>query len=189
MKLNRAFYKERSLTVAQNLLGCILISEIGRKNERTSGVIVETEAYAGESDPGSHAFKGKTKRTQILYSEPGRAYVYLIYGKYYLLNVVTERVGTPGAVLIRALEPVEGIKIMKKRRQTEDLSNLTSGPGKVTQALGITSAHNRLDLTGNVAWVESYSTPKKIHSSPRIGVRDAQNLRFYIKDNTFSSMY
>jgi DNA-3-methyladenine glycosylase len=189
MRLNRTFYEEKSVTVAQTLLGCILISEIGQKNERTSGIIIETEAYGGESDPGSHAFKGKTKRTQILYGEAGRAYVYLIYGKHYLLNVVTEKCGTPGAVLIRALEPVEGITIMKKRRQTDNFSNLTSGPGKVTQALGITSAHNGLDLTGTLVWVESYSAPEKIHSSSRIGVKNKQDLRFYIEKNTFVSLY
>jgi DNA-3-methyladenine glycosylase len=187
VKLDKLFYQRETKTVAQTLLGCTLVSEIGGKSKRTSGVIVETEAYLGETDPGSHAYKGKTKRTQIMYGEAGRAYVYLIYGKYYLLNVVTEPVGTAGAVLIRALEPVCGVDVMAKRRNTDNLMNLTTGPGRLTQALGITKTHNGLDITGALLWVESNIVQPCIQSSPRIGVSDRKTLRFFVKENRFVS--
>lgn len=183
MKLERSFYEQDTITVAQNLLGCLLVSEIGGKN-RTSGIIVEAEAYLGETDPGSHAFRGKTKRNQLMYGKPGRAYVYLIYGKHCLFNVVTEPPGTPGAVLIRALEPVQGIETMKQRRATTTLS-LTTGPGKLTQALGITLSHNGIDLTGDLIWIEPYTTGK-IYPSSRIGVTDNQMLRFFINRTVVS---
>lgn len=173
--------------MAQTLLGCTLLSEIGGKSKRTSGIIVETEAYLGEKDPGSHAYKGRTKRTQIMYGEAGRAYVYRIYGMYYLLNMVTESVGTAGAVLIRALEPVCGIDTMKRRRHTDDLMNLTTGPGKLTQALGIIKSHNGLDVTGDLVWIEPSIIQPCIQSSPRIGVSDRKNLRFFVKENRFVS--
>lgn len=181
MKLDRSFYEKDTIEVAQSLLGCLLVSEIGGRNKRTSGIIMETEAYSGEKDPASHAFKGMTKRNQIMYKESGKAYVYLIYGKHYLLNVVTEKVGTPGAVLIRALEPVEGIETMKERRGTSTMTSLTSGPGKLTQALGITINHYGLDMTSTTVWIEQYTHYACIHSSPRIGVTDKTPLRFYIK--------
>lgn len=179
MKLDRSFYEQDTITVAQALLGCLLVSDIGGKDERTAGIIVETEAYRGENDPGSHAYKGKTKRNQLIYGKAGRAYVYLIYGKHFLFNVVTETPGTPGAVLIRAIEPVLGIETMKQRRATDNIFNLTTGPGKLTQALGITFAHNGVDITGDTIWVEPYTTGE-IHSSSRVGVTDSQMLRFFI---------
>lgn len=187
MKLDKPFYQRETITVAQTLLGCTLLSEIGGKSKRTSGIIVETEAYLGEKDPGSHAYKGRTKRTQIMYGEAGRAYVYRIYGMYYLLNMVTESVGTAGAVLIRALEPVCGIDTMKRRRHTDDLMNLTTGPGKLTQALGIIKSHNGLDVTGDLVWIEPSIIQPCIQSSPRIGVSDRKNLRFFVKENRFVS--
>ena len=181
MKLDRSFYERDTIDVAQSLVGCLLVSEIGGKTRRTSGIIMETEAYLGEKDPASHAFKGMTKRSQIMYGEAGKAYVYSIYGKHCLLNVVTEKVGTPGAVLIRALEPVEGSETMKKRRGTSSIANLTSGPGKLAQALGFTVNHYGLDMTGTTVWMEEYKHSVCIHSSPRIGVSDKTPLRFYIK--------
>jgi DNA-3-methyladenine glycosylase len=187
VKLRKTFYQRDALAVAKDLLGCALISEIGGKNKRTSGIIVETEAYTGEDDPGSHAYTGKTKRNSIMYGEPGRAYVYLIYGMYYLFNVVTCAPQIPGAVLIRALEPVEGVDIMKKRRNTHKIDNLTTGPGKLTQALGIASDHNGLDITGNIVWIEEHTKPANIGSSSRVGVSDEQSLRFFIKGNIFVS--
>ncbi|MGC1123037.1 MAG: DNA-3-methyladenine glycosylase [Candidatus Methanofastidiosia archaeon] len=186
MNLDSSFYRRNTPEVAKALLGCLLISQIGGKNEPTSGIIVETEAYLGERDPGSHAFRGRTPRTEPIYGEPGRAYVYLIYGKYYLLNVVTQPVGTPGAVLIRALEPLEGIEIMKERRACQHLKDLTTGPGKLTQALGITIEHNTLDLTKDLVWIEPYITGE-IQASFRIGVSDRQVLRYFIKGNPFVS--
>ncbi len=187
MRLDRSFYQKDTITVAQSLLGCLLISEIGGKDKRTSGIIVETEAYLGETDPASHAYK-KTKRTRIMYGEPGKAYLYLIYGKHVLLNVVTESLGVPGAVLIRALQPVDGIKTMRHRRGVHNVETLTNGPGNLTQALGMTLTHNGLDVTGNTVWIELHTTTSQIQSSPRIGVSDKQCLRFFIK-NKYVSTY
>ncbi|MGD2249991.1 MAG: DNA-3-methyladenine glycosylase [Candidatus Methanofastidiosia archaeon] len=187
MKLKKSFYQEKAVNVAKNILGCKLVSEIGGKNKRTAGIIVETEAYTGEDDPGSHAYTGKTTRNSIMYGEPGRAYVYLIYGMYYLFNVVTCAPEVPGAVLIRALEPAEGVDTMKKRRNTDKIDNVTTGPGKLTQALGIASDHNGLDITGDTLWIEEYTTPGHIGVSSRIGVADEQLLRFFIKGNKFVS--
>lgn len=186
MKLDSSFYERDTPAVAKALLGCQLISRVGGESATTSGVIVETEAYLGGGDPGSHASKGRTPRTETMFGEPGRAYVYLIYGMYYLLNVVTEPVGTAGAVLIRALEPVEGIDIMKERRKCQPVKNLTTGPGKLTQALGITIEHNTLDLTQDLIWIEPYTTGD-VQGSSRIGVSDGQALRYFIKGNPFVS--
>lgn len=186
MNLDSSFYERDAPEVARALLGCLLISRIGGKKVTTSGIIVETEAYLGERDPGSHAFRGRTPRTEPMFGEPGRAYVYLTYGKYYLLNVVTQPVGAAGAVLIRALEPVEGIETMKERRKCQNLRGLTTGPGKLTQALGITLEHNTLDLTKDLVWIEPYTTGE-IQASFRIGVSDRQVLRYFIKGNPFVS--
>lgn len=183
VKLERAFYQKNPQTVAQSLLGCILISDIKytESDERTAGIIVETEAYLGETDPGSHAFKGKTKRTEIMYGEAGKAYVYLIYGKHYLLNVVADKPGTPGAVLIRALHPLGGIETMKQRRAIDNMLNVCNGPGKLTKALGVTIEHNGLDLTGTTLWIEPHMQVHEIQSTQRIGVADNQLLRFFIR--------
>lgn len=189
VKLKKSFYQEHAVDVAENLLGCNLVSIIDGKTRRTSGIIVETEAYTGEDDPGSHAYKGKTQRNSTMYGQPGRAYVYLIYGMYYLFNVVTCPPGVPEAVLIRALEPVEGIDIMKERRNTCKIDNLTTGPGKLTQALGITIDQNGLDLTDDIVWIEKNTSvdSENIATSSRIGVADNQKLRFFIKKNAFIS--
>ncbi len=112
----------------------------------TSGVIVEAEAYTGEDDPASYAFSGRTKRSEIMYGPPGRAFVHFTYGMHHMLNLVTEREEFPAAILIRALEPREGISLMKKRRKTEELFNLCSGPAKICQAFGIDRSHNGLSL-------------------------------------------
>lgn len=183
VKFERAFYERNPRTVAQSLLGCILISDITytESDERTAGIIVETEAYLGEADPGSHAFRGKTKRTEIMYGEAGKTYVYLIYGKHYLLNVVADSPGIPGAVLIRALRPVQGVETMKRRRSTDSMRSLCNGPGKLTKALGITAEHNGLDLTGTTLWIEPHVRGAVIHAAPRIGVADDQLLRFFIE--------
>jgi DNA-3-methyladenine glycosylase len=186
VNLDSSFFQRDAPEVARDLLGCLLISRIGGENVTTSGIIVETEAYLGERDPGSHASKGRTPRTEPMFGEPGRAYVYLIYGRYYLLNVVTQPVGTASAVLIRALEPVEGIETMKERRKCQNLKDLTTGPGKLTQALGITIEHNTLDLTKDLVWIEPYTTGE-IQASFRIGVSDHQVLRYFIKGNPFVS--
>ena len=147
--LPRDFYERPTLVVAEELLGKVLVTRT--RQGTTSGVIVETEAYIGEDDPACHASLGRTARNEPLYGPPGVAYVYLNYGIHCLVNAVTEADGHPAAVLIRALEPIEGIALMKKRRAAEgriiDEADLCRGPGNLTRALGITLADNRHDLT------------------------------------------
>ena len=138
-------------------------------------MIVETEAYIGEDDPACHAAPGPTTRNQPLYGPPGIAYVYLNYGIHYLVNAVTESEGSPAAVLIRALEPIDGIGVMTRRRRggRPDIErNLCRGPGNLTQALGITLAENRLDLTSSRLSIEDRGVvPQRVAWGPRIGIR------------------
>jgi DNA-3-methyladenine glycosylase len=186
--LQRTFYQRDTKKVAKELLGKILVREAS--NGIIKGKIVETEAYYGEEDPASHAYRGKTKRSEIMWGKPGIAYVYFIYGNHYLLNVVTEAEHKPGAVLIRAVEPTVGLELMKQRRNINNVRNLTNGPGKLTQAFGITIKDNGKDLTCGDLWIEEGKVSKlKIDSSKRIGVRrdKKENLRFYIKGNKFIS--
>ncbi len=181
-KLRRAFYDRPTLDVARDLVGKVLVHH--RRGVRTSGVIVEVEAYIGESDPACHAAPGPTARNAPLYGMPGHSYVYLNYGIHCLVNVVTESHGSPAAVLIRALAPVDGIEVMRRRRAramkgrtrrpplaiaTHDLCR---GPGNLTMAMGITLAENRLDLTGERLSVEDRGIAvPEIAWGPRIGIR------------------
>ncbi|NOR22536.1 MAG: DNA-3-methyladenine glycosylase [Candidatus Aminicenantes bacterium] len=144
MILPVSFYSRSTLKVLEDLIGKVLV----RKSEDglTSGVIVEAEAYTGEDDPASYAFSGRTKRSEIMYGPPGRAFVHFTYGMHHMLNLVTEREEFPAAILIRALEPREGISLMKERRQTEELFNLCSGPAKICQAFGIDRYYNGVSL-------------------------------------------
>ena len=148
---------------------------------------METEAYYGENDPASHAFNGKTERNKLMFGEPGHLYIYLCYGMYYLLNVVTEEKGVPGAVLIRALEPIKGIEMMKKNRGKD--KNLTNGPGKLTEAFNIDKKLNGLDVTKNPLYFEKGKIGINIGKSNRIGIKKGENrlLRFYIKNNDYLS--
>lgn len=139
--LRPGFYDNPTLTVARDLIGARLVRILD--GVRLVGYITETEAYVGEGDLGCHAKAGRTRRTAIMYGPPGRAYVYFTYGNHWMLNVVTEREGFPAAVLIRAIQPVEGIHVMRARRHGRD----TYGPGKLTQAMGITGSENGSDLT------------------------------------------
>ena len=182
--LPRAFYQRPTLTVAAELLGKLLVH---RTREGTAaGIIVEAEAYIGEDDPACHAAPGPTVRNAPLYGRPGIAYVYLNYGIHYLVNAVTESEGSPAAVLIRALEPIEGIAVMtrrrakrgresffEKRKMTPDpITNLCRGPGNLTKALGITLDENRLDLTSSRLSIEDRAhAPSRIAWGPRIGIR------------------
>lgn len=162
MKLSRSFYDRPTLDVASDLLGKVLVHR--RRGVLTSGVIVEVEAYIGESDPACHAAAGRTQRNEALYGPPGHAYVYLSYGIHYLVNVVTEPERRPAAVLIRALAPIDGISTMRRRRARTpkgrravgDLAehDLCRGPGNLTMAMGITLAENTLDLLGNRLFIE-----------------------------------
>src|SRR5262249_26217589 len=154
--LPRSFYERPTLLVAQQLLGKVLVHRT--LEGLASGVIVETEAYIGEDDPACHASAGRTPRNEPLYGPPGLAYVYLNYGIHHLMNAVTEGDGHPAAVLIRALEPIDGVPLMKKRRRVdgripEDV-DLCRGPGNLSRALGISLASNRLDLTRRALYVE-----------------------------------
>ena len=164
MKLPRAFYDRPTLDVARDLLGKVLVHR--RRGVVTSGVIVEVEAYIGESDPACHAAPGPTRRNEPLYGPPGHAYVYLNYGIHCLVNVVTESAGFPAAVLVRALDPRDGIPIMRRRRagvikgrrrlfELRD-RELCRGPGNLTRAMGITLAENRLDLLADRLFVEDH---------------------------------
>lgn len=186
--LTRKFYERNPETVARDLLGKELLSRINGKT--TGGTIVETEAYFGKGDPASRASRRKTPLNEIMWEMGGLAFVYMVHNNW-LFNITAARPGVPGAVLIRALEPTTGVKIMERRRKT-DILGLTSGPGKLTKALGITKRHHRLDLTdpSNEIVVKDNKTKKfQICSSHRIGVRDdlKRNLRFFVKDSPFVS--
>ena len=183
MRLSRKFYSRNTKTVAKELLGKILV------HKKCKGKIVETEAYFGKNDPASHAHCKITKRNIIMYQKPGTAYVYFTYGNHWLLNVVTEKEGIPGAVLIRALEPLEGFRTMKKRRKVKDIKNLTNGPGKLTKAFGIDKRHNGLDLTKYDLFIENSNEKFEIVNTTRIGLSRGKEklLRFYIKGNEFVS--
>jgi DNA-3-methyladenine glycosylase len=156
-------------------------------------VIVETEAYLGGDDLAAHSARGVTDRTKVIFGPPGRAYVYLIYGMYECLNIVAEPNGTPGCVLLRALEPVDGIELMRRRRPAaRKAEDLTSGPGKLTRALGITREHNGCNLT-RIAPLAVFDSPQpqrlQIVTSTRVGITQCADwpLRFYIAGNRFVS--
>jgi len=171
MSLPSSFYSRPTLEVTEELIGKVLVHDV--RGRRTAGIIVEVEAYIGESDPVCHAAPGPTKRNAPLYGPPGRAYVYFNYGMHYLVNAVTEGEGSPAAVLIRALEPMQGIEVMQRRRRTaKDLRDLCRGPGNLTKALGIDLRQNRADLTTSRLTIEDHGiTPKRLTWSPRIGIR------------------
>lgn len=188
-KLHKSFYTRGAVTVARELIGKILVY---KPNEQTlSGIIVETEAYTGKNDPASHSFKGKTKRNEVMFDEGGKVYVYFTYGNHYCFNVVTGKKHQGNAVLIRALQPLEGILIMKKNRDTDSIHNLASGPGKLTQAFGINKNLYGADLTGKKIFIiESQgSNIIKVRKSKRIGIsKNADKLyRFYAADNPYVS--
>ncbi|RME45043.1 MAG: DNA-3-methyladenine glycosylase [Chloroflexi bacterium] len=172
-RLERAFFARPTLAVARDLLGCRLV-RILPGGQRLSGIITETEAYIGENDQASHASVGRTARNAVMYGPPGYAYVYLIYGVHHCLNVVTEEEGFPAAVLIRSLQPEEGIEMMRKHRLGRPDSELTNGPGKLCQALRIDRTLNGADLVAGETLFIECNTPvdeARILATPRIGVR------------------
>lgn len=189
MKLRPEFYKQKTETVARELLGKTLVRIANGK--RLAGTIVETEAYVGVKDKASHASGGRrTPRNEALYGEGGHTYVYFIYGMYFCLNVVTKNKDEPEAVLIRAIEPTEGIEQMKNFRPNKTLTQLTSGPGKLCLAMDIDRSENLKSLQSQNIFIESAPAlkPKKIARGPRIGVAYAEEwapkkLRFWIKGN------
>jgi DNA-3-methyladenine glycosylase len=175
--LPRVFYARPTLEVAQELVGQVLVHDT--RAGTTAGVIVEVEAYIGESDPACHAAPGPTRRNAPLYGRPGIAYVYLNYGVHYLVNAVTEPEGSPAAVLIRALEPLDGETLMRRRRARGTgrgpasfaTAELCRGPGNLTRALGISLRDNELDLTRGPLRIESRNLPRRaIAWSRRIGI-------------------
>ena len=190
--LPRDFYARPTLDVARELLGKVLVHQTPAGI--TSGVIVETEAYIGESDPACHAAPGPTRRNAPLYGPPGIAYVYLNYGIHYLVNAVTEPDGWPAAVLIRALEPLEGETLMRRRRARGTgrpaaelpATSLCRGPGNLTRALGISLAQNQRDLVGSALRIEDPGLPaRRVATSTRIGINVGveKPWRFFVSDS------
>ncbi len=169
--LTRSFYARDAVQVARDLLGKIV------QHGETSGRIIETEAYLGIGDAAAHAAAGITPRTRVIFGPPGHAYVYLIYGIHCCLNLVAEPEGIAGCVLIRALSPVSGMEEMSRRRGVRDARNLANGPGKLTKALGITLAHNGVDVThGPIVVVDDGYQGFEIQVSRRIGISKSQEL-------------
>ncbi len=187
--LPREFYDRDTVTVARELLGRILVrnSAVGT----TAGVIVETEGYLAD-DPGCHASGGKTERNSPMFAAPGTIYVYQIYGIHYCLNIVTQPAGVPEAILIRALEPVAGIQLMRQRRDLKSLKELTSGPAKLTQALDIDLVFNRGDISQPPLYVQQgEQVTRPIVTTTRIGLSPERGadlpLRFCLKDSKYLS--
>jgi DNA-3-methyladenine glycosylase len=198
--LTHAFYARHPRSVARELLGKVLVRDHGRL--RLAARIVEVEAYLGVNDPASHAAAGNTARTSVLFGPPGYAYVYFIYGTHYCLIVSCEPAGKAGGVLFRAVEPLEGIEEMARAREVEihkptDLPKLTSGPGRLAEAFGITRARdNGCDLTSTASpgshglWIgEDSFAARNIRTTPRIGITKAtdQKLRYILRGNAFVS--
>jgi DNA-3-methyladenine glycosylase len=195
MKVQREFYtREDTLQISRELLGKLLVVT-DNSGRRVSGMIVETEAYMGGIDRAAHSFGGRrTARNEITYAAGGHVYVFFIYGMYYQLNFVTGPAEHPHVALIRGIEPVEGIEIMRERRGAMPDKNLTSGPGKLCIAFGIDRGLNGEDLLGNKIWLEDYKTfpSREIQTGKRIGIDYAQEYaekpwRFWIRNNPFVS--
>jgi DNA-3-methyladenine glycosylase len=213
IKLPRSFYLRPTIMVAKELLGMFLVRRV--RNQLLAGRIVEVEAYLGERDPASHAYRGMTRRNEVMFRRGGHLYVYFTYGMHFCSNVVTEAEGIARAVLLRALEPVEGIEVMVRNRRLDKLDvlsrttnavgrginptfaertllNLCSGPAKLCQAFGIGRKQNGTDLCGNQTWLanDPYTSRKvTIAASRRVGVNNGarHKWRFYIKGNPYVS--
>jgi len=188
--LPRAFYDRETELVSRELLGTILVSET--PDGVTAGRIVETEAYLGEHDPACHAAVGETARTKYLYGPPGTAYIYFIYGAHWCFNAVTRGVGLPSAVLVRAVEPVEGIELMRERRHhPRHDRDLTNGPGKLCAALGITGEGNGLSLSAPPLMIcrGAPVSDADVEVTPRIGITRAADwpLRWFVANDPYVS--
>lgn len=194
-KLPRAFYLRPTLGVAKELIGKLLIRQMGE--HRLAGRIVEVEAYLGEKDPASHAFRGMTKRNEVMFRNGGHLYVYFTYGMHFCSNVVTEDEGIGHAVLLRAIEPLEGLAIMARNRgfsrATEgEKKNLCNGPAKLCKAFGIARAENGIDLCGNDIWIAEEPGPgirHRVRRSTRIGITQGKEhtWRFFIRNSQYVS--
>lgn len=194
-KLPREFYTRSDvLEVARDLLGKKLVVP-NRAGTRVAGIIVETEAYRGPEDRASHAFGGRrTNRTETMYARGGTAYVYFVYGMYNQFNVVTNIEDIPHAVLIRAVEPAEGLDIIRRRRAGRSDYEMTSGPGRLCIALGIDRRLDKADLVGDRVWLEEgvSISPRQIARGPRVGIDYAESWvnkpwRFWVRNNPFVS--
>jgi DNA-3-methyladenine glycosylase len=193
MILLRNFYDRPTLTVARELIGARLVRILD--GAKLVGLITETEAYISEKDLACHAKAGRTARTAVMYGEPGHAYVYFTYGNHWMLNVVTEREGFPAAVLIRAIQPLEGAEVMSVRRSGRD----TFGPGKLCQALGITKSENGVDLTETTGglWIEAGpNVPNSlVTKGPRVGLNNtpepwlSKPWRFLVEGHVIASRF
>lgn len=188
-RLTRDFFARYTPDVARDLLGKVLVRQLDGKT--LTGRIVETEAYRGRDDPASHAFRGPTKRTMVMFGRAGLVYVFFSYGFHWCLNITTEATGEPGAVLIRAIEPLRGIEEMRhRRRMVKDLRLLTSGPGRLTQALGIDASLNGEDVvTSRRLYLVEGKADAEIASSPRVGLSIGRETpwRYYLVGNPFVS--
>jgi len=193
-KLARSFYLRPTLQVAEELLGLFLVRNV--PGTRLIGRIVEVEAYLGSKDPASHAFRGRTKRNEVMFWQGGHLYVYFTYGMHFCSNVVTGREGTAHAVLLRAVEPIAGLSVMKGNRRRpvweDNPGVLCSGPARLCQAFGIAREENGSDLCGREIWIgRDVSVREQPHvaRSRRVGISDGKRhlWRFYIKDNLFVS--
>jgi len=191
-RLPRSFYLQPTLQVARQLLGLYFVGL--SRGKQLAGRIVEVEAYLGDLDPASHAFRGRTNRNEVMFRKGGHLYVYFTYGMHFCSNVVTGKEGVGHAVLLRALEPAEGIPLMARRRKRSAalVGELCSGPAKICQAFALTRKHNGTDLCGSVFWIEQRDPPLKrgqIGASPRVGISRGKNFawRFVILGNPYLS--
>jgi len=190
MILSQKFYSRPTVQVAKDLIGQILVHD--SPQGIAAGRIVEVEAYLPKDDPGCHASRGKTPRNEVMFGPAGHAYVYFCYGNHFLFNVVTEKEGRPGAVLLRALEPVKGMDLMANRRgnfQVNDLS-LTNGPGKLVQAIGIDRSHNKIPVWKKPLFIQAVKRDQGIGVTTRIGITEGSELplRFFLKGNPYLSV-
>jgi DNA-3-methyladenine glycosylase len=187
-RLRRPFFERYTPLVARELLGCRLVRVLD--DERLAGLIVETEAYRGHRDPASHAFRGRTKRNEVMFGPAGHAYVYFTMGAHFCLNITTEPRERPAAVLIRAVEPVEGVAVMKGNRGLDDVHRLADGPGKLTKAFKIEKDLNGEDIiTSPRLFLERGTVTKGIRASSRVGISSGKSFRwrFYVEGCEFVS--
>jgi DNA-3-methyladenine glycosylase len=190
MILSKSFYSRPTIQVAKGLLGQVLVHETPRG--AAAGRIVEVEAYLPQNDPACHASRGMTPRNEVMFGPAGYAYVYFCYGNHFMFNVVTEREGVPGAVLVRALEPVKGAGLMARRRGNFDEADLglTNGPGKLVQALGINRDLNKAPLWKKPLYLRAVKRAEPVGVTTRIGITEGSEmpLRFYLKGNPYISV-
>lgn len=187
-RLGRSFYSRYTLDVARELLGCVLVRRVGRSV--LSGRIVEAEAYRGTDDPASHSYRRATKRSAVMFGEAGHVYMFFSYGNHWCLNFTAEKPGEPGGILIRALEPMEGVEKMMRNRGVSELQRLANGPGNLAQALEIDGGFNGEDLvTSKRIYVVDKEGVVPVKASARIGISKAKELpwRFFVEGSPFVS--